>query len=117
MKYQNITLLSIKLLNNVKRSYTPQNHSNHRRESRNQSKNDSRSSRNKSNYCIQALIEKGCLKVNNFNNSNNKFAYIYLLTPTGIVEKALLTIRYLKRKVSEYEKLKKEIDELSNKID
>ncbi len=71
----------------------------------------------KTNYCIQALIEKGWLKVNNFKNSNSKFAYIYLLTPTGIEEKAHLTIRYLKRKVSEYEKLKKEIDELSKEID
>ena len=70
----------------------------------------------KTNYCIQALIEKGWLKVNNFKNSNNKFAYAYLLTPSGIEEKALLTVRYLKRKIEEYEELKSEIEELSKEV-
>jgi EPS-associated MarR family transcriptional regulator len=70
----------------------------------------------KTNYCIQALIEKGWLKVNNFKNSNNKLAYVYLLTPIGIEEKALLTVRYLKRKIGEYEELKREIDELSKEV-
>ena len=70
----------------------------------------------KTNYCIQALIEKGWLKVNNFKNSNNKLAYAYLLTPTGIEEKALLTVRYLKRKIGEYEDLKREIDVLSKEV-
>jgi EPS-associated MarR family transcriptional regulator len=70
----------------------------------------------KTNYCIQALIEKGWLKVNNFKNSNNKLAYVYLLTPIGIEEKALLTVRYLKRKIGEYEELKREIDELSREV-
>ena len=70
----------------------------------------------KTNYCIQALIEKGWLKVNNFKNSNNKLAYVYLLTPIGIEEKAFLTVRYLKRKIGEYEELKREIDELSREV-
>jgi EPS-associated MarR family transcriptional regulator len=70
----------------------------------------------KTNYCIQALIEKGWLKVNNFKNSNNKLAYVYLLTPTGIEEKAFLTVRYLKRKIGEYEELKREIEELSKEV-
>ena len=70
----------------------------------------------KTNYCIQALIEKGWLKVNNFKNSNNKLAYVYLLTPIGIEEKALLTVRYLKRKIGEYEELKREIEELSKEV-
>ena len=70
----------------------------------------------KTNFCIQALIEKGWLKVNNFKNSNNKLAYAYLLTPIGIEEKALLTIRYLKRKIGEYEDLKREIDVLSKEV-
>ena len=51
------------------------------------------------------LSEKGWLKVNNFKNSNNKFAYAYLLTPSGIEEKALLTVSYLKRKIEEYYKI------------
>jgi EPS-associated MarR family transcriptional regulator len=71
----------------------------------------------KTNFCIQALIEKGWLKVNNFKNSNNKLAYAYLLTPTGIEEKALLTVRYLKIKIKEYEELKKEIDQLSREVE
>jgi EPS-associated MarR family transcriptional regulator len=70
----------------------------------------------KTNYCIQALIEKGWLKVNNFKNSKNKFAYVYLLTPSGIEEKALLAVRYLKRKIGEYEDLKREIEELSKEV-
>lgn len=70
----------------------------------------------KTNYCIQALIEKGWLKVNNFKNSNNKFAYAYLLTPSGIEEKALLTVSYLKRKIEEYEELKSEIEVLSKEV-
>ena len=71
----------------------------------------------KTNYCIQALIEKGWLKVNNFKNSNNKLAYVYLLTPSGIEEKTMLTVSYLKRKIGEYEELKKEIEELRKEIE
>ena len=68
----------------------------------------------KTNYCIQSLIEKGLLKVQNFKNSNNKLAYSYLLTPGGMEEKARLTFRFLKRKMEEYEILKKEIEELTH---
>ena len=70
----------------------------------------------KTNFCIQALIEKGWVKVNNFRNSKNKLAYAYLLTPTGIEEKAVLTVSYLKRKLGEYEELKREIEELSKEV-
>ena len=55
------------------------------------------------NYCLNALIEKGYLKVQNFNQSKNKFGYIYVLTPQGIAEKAQLTSRFLRRKMAEYE--------------
>jgi len=64
------------------------------------------------NYCLKALIDKGWLKVQNFNQSKNKFGYIYVLTPQGIVEKAVLTGRFLKRKTAEYYSLKAEIDVL-----
>ncbi|MDH5654603.1 MAG: MarR family EPS-associated transcriptional regulator [Spirochaetia bacterium] len=67
----------------------------------------------KTNYCIQALIGKGLLKVKNFKNNRNKLAYSYLLTPGGMEEKAKLTIRFLKRKMEEYEILKTEIEELT----
>lgn len=63
----------------------------------------------KVNFCLNALIEKGCLKANNFRNSDNKLAYAYLLTPRGIEEKAHITIRFLKCKIQEYEQLRAEI--------
>ncbi len=66
----------------------------------------------KVNFCLKALVEKGSLKISNFRNSENKQAYAYLLTPGGIEEKARITVRFLARKVEEYERLQKEIDEL-----
>jgi EPS-associated MarR family transcriptional regulator len=70
----------------------------------------------KANYCLQALIEKGWIKVNNFKNSNNKQAYMYLLTRRGIAEKAQLTRRFLQRKVAEYEALRREIEQLRREV-
>jgi len=70
----------------------------------------------KANYCLKALIDKGLVKAGNFKNSNNKSAYIYLLTPKGIEEKSRITLHYLKRKIDEYEKLRTEIDELKQEI-
>ena len=64
------------------------------------------------NYCLKALIDKGWVKVHNFSQSKNKFGYIYVLTPQGVVEKVNLTRRFLQRKVTEYEALKAEIDSL-----
>ena len=64
------------------------------------------------NYCVQALIEKGLLKANNFRNSRNKKAYAYLLTPRGIEEKAKITVEFLKVKLAEHEALAKEIENL-----
>lgn len=66
----------------------------------------------KVNFCLNALIEKGCLKVNNFRNSDNKLAYAYLLTPRGVEEKARMTMYFLKYKAQEYERLRAEIEEL-----
>ncbi|MES2413949.1 MAG: MarR family EPS-associated transcriptional regulator [Pseudomonadota bacterium] len=71
----------------------------------------------KTNYCLKALVEKGLVKVQNFRNSNNKLAYAYLLTATGISEKANLTATFLKRKVVEYETLSREIEQLRNELD
>jgi EPS-associated MarR family transcriptional regulator len=64
------------------------------------------------NYSLKALIDKGWVKVLNFSQSKNKFGYIYVLTPQGVVEKVKLTRRFLQRKVTEYEALKAEIDSL-----
>src|SRR5213594_3226125 len=66
----------------------------------------------KVNFCLRALIEKGVLKANSFLNSRNKRAYIYVFTPNGIEEKAKVTLRFLKKKVEEYEALQREIAEL-----
>jgi EPS-associated MarR family transcriptional regulator len=66
----------------------------------------------KVNYCLRALINKGWIKVNNFTNSQNKAAYMYLLTSSGLEQKASLTIRFLQSKIREYEALKSEIREM-----
>ncbi len=64
------------------------------------------------NYCLNALIDKGFVKMANFSRSKNKFKYVYLLTPQGIAEKMALTSRFLKRKMDEYDALKVEIEAL-----
>ncbi len=66
----------------------------------------------KVNFCLNALVEKGCLKVNNFRNSNNKLGYAYVLTPRGSEERARMTVHFLRYKVQEYEQLSAEIEEL-----
>ena len=66
----------------------------------------------KVNYCIKKLTEKGLIKLTNFTHNTNKMGYAYLLTPSGVEEKTRLTFSFLKRKVVEYEILKKEIEEL-----
>ena len=66
----------------------------------------------KTNFCLKALLDKGLLKVQSFQNSKRKLAYAYLLTPAGIVEKTSLTGRFLKRKIEEYKLLRAEIESL-----
>ena len=70
----------------------------------------------KINYCLKALVERGLIKANNFKNSNNKSAYFYVLTPQGIEEKTKISIRFLKRKLAEYESLKQEIAQLKSEL-
>lgn len=70
----------------------------------------------KTNYCLKALMDKGWLKACNFKNSNNKIAYAYVFTPSGLGEKAKITARYLKNKVREYETLKSEIEKLRQEV-
>ncbi|HYN55496.1 MAG TPA: MarR family EPS-associated transcriptional regulator [Methylotenera sp.] len=64
----------------------------------------------KANFCLKALADKGLLKATNFRNSQNKLAYMYLLTPSGIEEKSSITLRFLKAKMKEYELLTAEIN-------
>ena len=65
----------------------------------------------KLNYCLQALKTKGLIKIKNFEKNPNKLNYIYVLTPRGITEKTKLTLNFMKRKMQEYDELKKEIKE------
>ncbi len=66
----------------------------------------------KVNYCLRALMGRGWVKAANFKNSQNKAAYLYMLTPSGIAGKASLAVEYLKEKVSEYEALRIEIERM-----
>ena len=68
------------------------------------------------NYCLKALAEKGLVKVENYRTSTNRLAYLYLLTPAGVAEKALLTRRFLARKMAEYDALKSEIAALQRDL-
>lgn len=70
----------------------------------------------KTNYLLRALLEKGLLKVENFSRSDHKLGYLYLLTPTGVIEKARLTRAFLARKESEYEQLQRQIDALRDEV-
>lgn len=71
----------------------------------------------KTNYCLKALLDKGLLKVHNFQSSQRKLAYAYLLTPSGIAEKAALTGRFLQRKMDEFEALRAEIESLQSEAE
>ena len=64
----------------------------------------------KLNYCLKALKEKGLVKMKNFSSNSNKIGYAYILTPKGIREKTKLTINFMKKKMKEYDELKKELN-------
>ncbi len=63
----------------------------------------------KLNYCIKALQKKGLLKLENFKKNPKKINYFYVLTPKGITEKTKLTVNFMKKKMREYDELKKEL--------
>lgn len=68
------------------------------------------------NYCLKALVKKGWVKLESFQNNPNKLGYLYLLTPMGIAAKTALTARFLKRKLADYEALKIEIERLKSEV-
>lgn len=70
----------------------------------------------KVNYCLKALLEKGHIKMVNFRNHHNKRAYLYKLTPAGLLEKAQITGLFLQRKLTEYQALQDEIAELQREV-
>ena len=71
----------------------------------------------KAHYCMKALIEKGFVKMGNFSHNQKKLDYAYLLTPSGIKSKAVLTAHFLERKAAEYEALKRELDSIGGALE
>ena len=65
----------------------------------------------KLNYCINALKDKGLIKIKNFSRDPNKLRYAYILTPKGVAAKTRITLNFMKRKMKEYDELKAEIEE------
>ena len=63
----------------------------------------------KLNYCLRALKIKGLIKINNFKKNPKKINFIYVLTPKGILEKTRLSINFMKKKIQEYDELKREL--------
>ena len=68
-------------------------------------------------YVLNALIDKGLVKLGNFTASEDKRRYAYILTPKGFAQKALITKRFMARKIEEYEALKSEIEELQREVE
>ena len=70
----------------------------------------------KTNYVLKSLIDVGWVKLDNFQKSDKKWGYAYLLTPMGVTEKAAITVRFLKRKKQEYDDLQIEIAQLQKEV-
>ena len=71
----------------------------------------------KAHYCVQALLDKGWVKMQKFHDSQRKRAYLYLLTPAGIAQKTAMTMRFLERKMVKYDRLREEIESLKREIE
>ncbi len=70
----------------------------------------------KVNFCVSELAAKGWIKITRLKSARKKIPYIYMLTPNGLEEKGKLTVRFLKRKLAEYEEIKKQVLELHNEV-
>ena len=64
----------------------------------------------KFNYCLKSLKKKGLVKINNFKKNPKKLNYLYVVTPKGISEKTKLSIKFMQRKMKEYDELKNELE-------
>jgi len=71
----------------------------------------------KANYCLRALMKRGWVKMDNFRRNPNKMGYVYLLTPSGIEEKARFAVRFLRHKLLEFDALKTEIERLQLEVE
>ena len=70
----------------------------------------------KVNFCVSELAAKGWIKITRLKSARKKIPYIYMLTPKGLEEKGKLTVRFLKRKVSEYEEIKVQISDIYQEV-
>lgn len=70
----------------------------------------------KTNYLLRSLIDVGWIKLNNFQNSDRKLRYLYLLTPRGVAQKAVIAVEFLNRKKREYDQLQIDIDKLKEEV-
>jgi len=70
----------------------------------------------KANYCLRALMGRGWVKMGNFRRNPNKMGYVYLLTPSGIDQKARFAVRFLRHKLHEFDALKAEIERLKAEV-
>jgi len=70
----------------------------------------------KTHYLLKSLVDIGLVKLDNFQRSNNKWGYAYLLTPKGLAEKATITVRFLARKQVEFKRLEQEIESLKSEV-
>jgi EPS-associated MarR family transcriptional regulator len=68
------------------------------------------------NYCLSGLVDKGCVKLENFKQADNRIRYAYFLTPVGFEEKLRLTILFLKHRLKEYARIKTQIRDLSREL-
>ena len=68
------------------------------------------------NYCLKALMERGLVKLENFQSSRHKFKYVYVLTPAGLAQRVSLTGQFLRRKMAEYQALELEIEQLKSEV-
>ena len=71
----------------------------------------------KTNYVLSVLAEKGIIKMKRLKNAHQKIPYVYQLTPRGLEQKARITARFLKRKLSEYEEIKSQIKEIASEAE
>jgi EPS-associated MarR family transcriptional regulator len=69
------------------------------------------------NFCLRELALKGLIKIHNYKNAMNRVPYTYALTPRGIEEKGRITVRFLKRKIEEYEEIKHQIALLTQEVE
>ena len=71
----------------------------------------------KVNYCLSEMASKGFIKIKRFQMSKNRIKYLYLLTPRGMEEKARITLNFLRRKILEYQAIKKQIRDLTQEVE